>query len=453
MNQGSAAAGRFDHLRGALREYPPLAWSFLYFFCLLTGYYVLRPVRDAMGAANDPYAVFPAAMVDWFASRGVALGDYQLQTLFTGTFVSMLLLQPVYGALVSRFPRRVFLPVVYGVFIACLVAFRWAFAAEMPGRGGLFFIWVAVFNLFAVSVFWSYMADIWRDAEARRLYGFIAAGGTLGGLLGPQITRAFVTRIGVGDMLLVSMAFLAACVVCIAVLAPAARRRELADPSVRADAAMGGSVLEGLRRIARDPLLRAMSILMFFGVGVGTLLYNEQNTIVRAMTADNPAAAEQATAFFSMIDSWINWIVLAVQVLLTRFLLTRYGVAPLLLGPALAIFLGYAVLAAAPLPVIVAVVQVLTRAAEFSLGKPARETIYTRVDREARYKAKAAVDTVVYRGGDLTFVWLHKALAGLGSSVVFGFGMLVAAAMGWGAWRLVREQAKLPSDPVAGDSR
>jgi AAA family ATP:ADP antiporter len=452
MSHAPDAAGRFDHLRGALRDYPPLIWSFLYFFFLLTGYYVLRPVRDAMGAANDPYAVFPAAMVDWFAQRGVALGEYQLQTLFTGTFTIMLLLQPVYGALVSRFPRRVFLPVVYLAFVVCLVGFYAAFHAQMPGRGGLFFVWVAVFNLFAVSVFWSFMADIWRDGEARRLYGFIAAGGTIGGLLGPQITTLFVTRIGVANMLLVSASFLVLCLVCIVRLAPAARRRELDDPTVRGDAAMGGSVLEGLRRIVRDPLLRALAMLMFFGVGVGTLLYNEQAAIVRAMTAGNPGAAEQATAFYSQLDRWINWLVLVVQVFLTRPLLTRYGVAPLLLFPAAAIFVGYGILAAAPLPVLVGVVQIVTRASEFALNKPARETIYTRVDREARYKAKAAIDTVVYRGGDLTFVWLHKGLAAFGSTVVFATGMAIAALFGLGAWRVVREQAKLPADPAKGAS-
>lgn len=450
MNQAPDAAGRFDHLRGALREYPPLAWSFFYFFFLLTGYYVLRPVRDAMGAANDPYAVFPAAMVDWFAQRGVALGEYQLQTLFTGTFVCMLLLQPVYGALVARFPRRVFLPVVYLAFIASFVGFYWAFLAELPGRGGMFFIWVAVFNLFAVSVFWSYMADIWRDGEARRLYGFIAAGGTIGGLLGPQITTLFVTRIGVANMLLVSAGFLMMCLLCIVMLAPAARRRELDDPSVRGDAAMGGSVLEGLRRIARDPLLRALAMLTFFGVGVGTLLYNEQNAIVKAMTAGNPAGAEQATAFFSSIDRWINWLVLALQVFVTRAVLTRWGVAPLLLFPSCAIFVGYGILAAAPLPLLVAIVQVATRASEFALNKPARETIYTRVDREARYKAKAAIDTVVYRGSDLAFVWLHKGLAAFGSVVVFLSGMGVAAAFAFACWRVVREQATLPAEPPRG---
>jgi len=446
MDQGKDTAGRFDHLRGALRDYPPLIWSFLYFFCLLTGYYVMRPVRDAVAASNDPAMVFPPAMVEWFAVRGVDLGDFQIQALFTGTFLSMLLLQPVYGALVSRFPRRVFLPVVYLVFIACLFGFYVAFDMDMPGRGGAYFIWVAVFNLFAVSVFWSFMADIYTDPEARRLYGFIAAGGTVGGLLGPEITSRLVNQLGVGNMLLVSAGFLILCLVCILRLGPWARERERQRGSVVEDEAMGGRVLEGLRRIAADPMLRALAFLMFFGVGVGTLLYNEQNAIVREMTAGNPAAAEQATAFFSTIDKWINWVVLVVQVFLTRMLLTRFGVAPLLMVPALAILAGFCVLFASPLPMLVAVVQVMTRASEFSLSKPARETIYTRVDREARYKAKAAIDTVVYRGGDLAFAWLHKAMAVFGSSAVFAGGVLVAGAFTASAWRVVKEQAKLPAD-------
>ncbi|WP_374601035.1 NTP/NDP exchange transporter [Arenimonas sp.] len=449
MPQAPPIAGRFDHLRGALREFPALLWSFLYFFFLLTGYYVLRPVRDAMGAANDPSAVFPVGMVDWFAARGVALGDYQLQALFTGTFIAMVVLQPVYGALVSRFPRRLFLPVVYLVFIACLGGFYFAFQSGMPGRGGLFFVWVAVFNLFAVSVFWSFMADIYTDPQAKRLYGFIAAGGTLGGLLGPEITTRLVGQLGVGNLLLVSAGFLGLCLLCILKLAPWARAREQAAGLRSGDEAMGGGILEGLRRIATDPLLRAFAVLMFFGVGVGTLLYNEQNAIVRAMTLESPAAAEEATAFFSMIDKSINWLVLLLQVFVTRAVLTRWGVAPLLVGPALLILAGFCVLWASPLPMLVAVVQVGTRASEFALAKPARETIYTRVDREARYKAKAAIDTVVYRGGDLSFAWLYKPLSAFGSSVVFGAGVFVAGGFLYGAWRLVREQARLPAEPKA----
>jgi AAA family ATP:ADP antiporter len=431
----------FRRLRGALSDAPALGWSFLYFFCLLTGYYVLRPVRDAMAASANVEDVFSPRLVGWFAGLGIDLHDFTLQALFTATFVMMLLLQPVYGALVSRYPRRVFLPVVYLVFIACLVGFYFAFHAQMPGRGALFFVWTAVFNLFAVSVFWSYMGDIFDNVEAKRLYGYIGAGGTLGGLAGPSLTKALVVHLGVANMMLVSVGFLAICLLCIAKLAPAARAADLRRGGRSGEDAMGGRVLEGLRLIWRSPLLRSMAMLMFFGVGIGTLLYNEQREIAMRVAQDT-----YRTAFYSNIDLWINLLVLVIQVFVTRGLLTRFGVAPALLIPAFGILVGFAVLSASPLPLLVAVVQIGTRAGEFALAKPARETIYTRVDRESRYKAKAAIETAVYRGGDLSFAWIHKGLAAFGSNVVFGAGLLVAAGMTYSVWRLIREQAKLPPD-------
>jgi len=442
MSQVPPTAGRFDHLRGALREFPPLIWSFFYFFFLLTGYYVLRPVRDAMGASADVEAVFPPGLVEWAAGHGWVLGELTLQLLFTGTFIAMLLLQPAYGALVSRYPRRVFLPVLYGVFIACLLGFYVVFGREVPGRGAVFFIWVAVFNLFAVSVFWSFMADIYSDIEARRLYGFIAAGGTIGGFTGPAITRLLVTEVGVANLLLVSAALLSLAVVCILRLGRWARLREVERGRAGREEAMGGSVLAGLRLLREQPLLRAMAVIMFFGVGVGTLLYNEQAAIARAFFPGD----EARTAYYANIDLAINLVTILVQLFLTRPLLVRFGVAPVLLLPAFAILLGFAALTASPLPMLVAIVQVVTRSGEFSLAKPARETIYTRVDREVRYKGKAVIDTAVYRGGDLFFVWSHKFLAAFGSAAVFGAGMLVAGIMTLGAWRLIREQAKLPAE-------
>ncbi len=446
MSDALPKSSALQRMRLELRESPPLLWSFIYFFCLLSGYYVLRPVRDALGASSDVSAVFPVFLVDWFAARDIALGDLTLQLLFTGTFVGMLLAQPVYGALVSRFPRRVFLPVVYGFFIACLLGFYAAFDSDLPGRGALFFIWVAVFNLFAVSVFWSYMADIFSNAESKRVYGYIAAGGTVGGFAGPALTRLLVQEVGVANLMLVSGLLLALCLVCIVALAPYARRREVERGQRSGDEAMGGAALAGLKRIWSDPLLRALAVLMFFGVGVGTLLYNEQARIARTFF-DN---AEDRTSYYASIDLAINIVTITVQLLLTRLLLVRFGLAPLLLLPAGAILLGYCMLSASPLPLLIAVVQVVTRAGEFSLAKPGRETIYTRVDRESRYKAKAAIDTVVYRGGDLFFVWLHKPLAAFGSNVVFGVGVLVAASFFYGAVRVVREQAKLvdPAQPV-----
>ena len=442
-SEQAGAAGRLERFRAALAVSPPLWWAMLYFFSLLCGYYVLRPVRDAMGASSDAAAVFPEGLIALGERFGVEVGDFTLQLLFTGTFIAMVLLQPLYGALVSRFPRRVFLPAVYLVFIACLLGFWWAFDSGIAGRGAAFFVWVAVFNLFAVTVFWSFMADVFDNANARQVYGYIGAGGTIGALVGPAITRLLVEPVGVANLLLVSAGFLCVCLFCIMKLRPWALARERAHGGSGGESrAMGGSMLAGLRLVWQRPLLRALAVLMFFGVGVGTMLYNEQAAIVRAAFD----TAEQRTAFYSTLDWAINGLTIAVQLLLTRFLLQRYGIAPLLLLPALAIVLGFAALAASPLPMLVALVQIVTRASEFSLAKPARETLYTRVDREERYKAKAVIDTAVYRGGDLTFVWVHKALAALGSSMVFLAGLGIALGMAFGAWRVVRAERTLPPD-------
>ncbi len=441
MNHVAKSAASLGRFRAALRSSPPLIWAFLYFFCLLSGYYVLRPVREAMGASADVHAVFPPWIIDFFARHGLSASQFTLQMLFTCTFVVMLLLQPAYGMLVSRFPRRVFLPAVYLFFIVTLLLFYLAFDSGMPGRGMAFFIWIAVFNLFAVAVFWSFMADVFENTEARAYFGYIGAAGTIGAFLGPLITRSLVERVGIANLMLVAATFLILCLVCQMRLRRWAVEREQARGDRATEAPMGGGVFAGLTLIAREPLLRWMACVVLFGVGVGTLLYNEQAAIVRIAYPD----AAGATAFYANIDLAINALTLFVQVFITRWLLSRYGVKPALLLPPLAIFLGYAALAASPLPFLVAVVQIVTRSGEFCLHKPARETIYTQVAREWRYKAGAAIDTVVYRGGDLTFVWVHKFVSAFGSQAVFGVGMFIACLFGLSAFGLWREQLKLPA--------
>ena len=447
MTDTATMTGRIGRFRAALGESPPLLWSVLYFFCLLSGYYVLRPVREAMGASNDVATVFPPAMIEFFTARGIALKDLTLQILFTCTFLIMLLLQPAYGWLVSRYPRRVFLPAVYGFFIATLLVFYVMFDSGVPGRGMAFFLWITVFNLFAVAVFWSFMADVYDNAEAKRYYGYIGAAGTIGAIFGPILTRALVERVGIANLMLVSAGFLALCIVCLLRLRGYAVQREAQRKLASGEVPMGGTVWAGLKLVAKEPLLRWMAVLTLFGVGVGTLLYNEQAAIVRKFYPD----PELATAYYANIDLAVNALTLFVQVFVTRALLSRFGIGPALLIPGGAIILGYAALAASPLPLLVAVVQVVTRASEFSLAKPARETIYTRVGREWRYKAGAAIDTVIYRGGDLTFVWLHKFLAAFGSQAVFGVGLLVACGMATGALGVLHEAKKLPEARASGD--
>jgi len=400
-------------------EWAAFAWSFAYFFALLTGYYVIRPVRDAMGATS------------------------RLELLFTATFICMLLLTPVYGAIVSRFARRTFLPIVYGFFIACLVGFYFAFESNFAWRGPVFFVWVAVFNLFTVSVFWSFMSDVFDHEQSKRLYGGIAAGGTVGGFLGPIITSQLVTQIGVANLLLISASMLGLCLACITQLGPFARAREKRTHD-DGERAMGGSILGGVKLIAQSKLLQAFSLLMFFGVGVGTLLYNEQAVIARTAFPDDAAR----TAYYSRIDLAINVLTFVVQTTVTRFLLTRFGVGPTLLVPATFVVVGYAMLTLSPLPILVALVQIGTRSGEFALAKPARESIYTRVDREMRYKAKNFIDTVVYRGGDLTFVWVYKGLStlALGPVAVFATGIGVALGFFASVLWLIRQVRALPED-------
>ena len=439
MSQSNQTSGRMGRFRAAMDESPPLLWSFLYFFCLLSGYYVLRPVRDAMGASSDVEAVFPPALVDFFAAHGIPLKELILQVLSTCSFILILVAQPIYGALVSRLPRRVFLPVLFGFFILCLLGFYLLFDSEVAGRGLVFFLWVTVFNVFSVAVFWSFMADVFSHAEAKKYYGYIGAAGTVGAFTGPLITRVLAEKVGLANLMLVSSGFLAACLVCIWRLRRwALQREEMAGRDN--ESAMGGDVLAGLKLIWKEPLLRWLAALVFLGVGIGQLLYNEQAAIARA----GFATAEARTAYYAGIDIAVNVLTLLVQLFATRWLLSRFGLAPVLLIPMAALLLGFAILTASPLPIVVGMVQVVTRSNEFSLMKPGRETIYTRVDRQWRYKAGAAIDTAFFRGGELTFSWTYRALAAFGSQVVFGFGLLMASLMTVSAWRLLREEKKLP---------
>ncbi|HWS40425.1 MAG TPA: MFS transporter [Arenimonas sp.] len=429
------------------QQTPALLWSFLYFFCLLSGYYVLRPVRDAMGASSEVEAVFPRTMIDFFATNGIALQDLVLQVLATCTFVFILIAQPLYGALVSKFTRRVFLPVLFGFFIACLLAFYVLFNSNINGRGMVFFVWVTVFNVFSVSVFWSFMADVFNSHEARKYYGYIGAAGTIGAFTGPLLTRTLAEELGIANLMLVSAGFLSLCLLCIWKLRQWALQRDFKNGQDN-ESAMGGDILAGLKLIAKEPLLRWLAAVVFLGVGIGQLLYNQQSVIAR----DGFATAEERTAFYAGIDIAVNVLTLLVQLFATRWLMSRWGLAPVILIPMGALLIGFAALTASPLPMMVGIVLVVTRSNEFSLMKPGRETIYTRVDRQWRYKAGAAIDTAFYRGGELSFSWIYKGLSAFGSQTVFGVGLAVVCVMTFCSMGVLREASTLPDEkPVDSD--
>jgi AAA family ATP:ADP antiporter len=378
-------------------ELRALAWSFLYFFSLLCGYYVLRPVRDEMGIQG---------------------GVEQLQWVFTGTFVVMLAVVPLYGWAVARLPRRRLLPAVYLFFIANLLVFHLLMDAGLApaATARAFFIWVSVFNLFVVSVFWSFMADLFSNVQARRLFGFIAAGGSAGAVTGPALTTALAPLLGPANLLLVSAAFLAVALLCIGrLLAWSATAPGNTDQAAAARGT-GGGLWAGLRQVLVSRYLLGICLYVLLYTTLSTFLYFEQAHIVRD-AFDDPG---ERTRLFAAIDLAVNALTIVVQLFLTARIVRWLGVGGTLALVPLGVAAGLVALGAFPGLVALVSVQVLRRAGGYAVSRPAREMLFTVVDREQRYKAKNVIDTLVYRGGDAASAWLYTGLAALG----FGLGAI-----------------------------
>ena len=394
-------AGADQHERVAL------LWSFLFFFCQLFGYYILRSVRESLIAAD---------------------GARLLPTVFTSVFICMLALMPLYGALVARVQRRHFMPAIYVIVIGSLIAFSMLLDRSMSVHTATAFaIFLTVINLFTDSVFWSFMADIFVSNQAKRFYAIIAAGGTAGAILGPLATRFLVEHVEVSGLMLISASFYTLCFGCLMRLIPWARQHELRNHRIDGDQLIGGSVIAGAKVVFKKPALIALMLHMFFGVSVGTFIYNAQAETVGAMNL----SSVDRTQYFATIDLFMNISVLVIQVLLTRKLLMRYGVGPLLLIPAMAAGIGMGSIALAQGAMMLAAVQVGTRGLSFSFVKPARESLFTLVDREARYKAKNFIDTVVYRGSDVFTSWSFYALSAVGLGIAGKAGVWCGIAFIW----------------------
>ena len=363
-------------------------WSFAYFFALLAGYYVLRPLRDQMGIAG---------------------GVKNLPWLFTATFVTLLVAQPLYGALVARLPRARFIPIVYHFFVANLVLFwvllTFDIAPVVIAR--VFFVWVSVFNLFAVAVFWSFMADLFSSEQGKRLFGFIGAGGTAGALLGPIITIWLSVPLGPVNLMIAAAIFLELAVFCIYRLERAAVTH--AGPKA-SDENIGGSAFAAIPELVRSPYILGIGLWVALLSYAATILYFEQAHIV----SEAVKSAGSQTRIFASIDLAVSILTLITQVLLTGQLLKRVntGVAAAVL-PAVYI-VGFAVLAAMPTLIVVMTVQVVQRWMNFAIANPARHLFFTVVTREEKYKAKNLVDVVVYRGSDALSGWIFDSLQTLG---------------------------------------
>ncbi|HET9597229.1 MAG TPA: MFS transporter [Anaeromyxobacteraceae bacterium] len=378
-------------------ELGALLLSFCYFFALLCGYYVLRPIRDEMGI-----------------SRGVD----KLPVLFTGTFVAMAVASPLFGALASRWPRQRLIPWTYHSFALEIAAFYalWRTGVGKAWVPFAFYIWAAVYNLFVTSVAWSLMTDVFTSEQGKRLFGFISAGGSLGALAGPLVTSWLVRPLGGASLLLVSAVLLEVSVACVVALVRWARVRPpdgAAAAPGRGDVPVGGTVWSGIRPVATSPYLLASALYIFLLTVANTFLYFQQAELVTAATTDRDAR----TALFARIDLVVNVCTLVLQTIVTGRLLRRLGVAVgLAVAPAITAA-GYAVLGFSPLLSVLAPFQGIRRAAQYAILRPSREMLFTVVSREERYKSKNFIDTVVFRGGDMLSGWMYAGLAGLGLGV------------------------------------
>lgn len=424
---------------------PRLAFeSALLFYLLLSAYYVLRPLREEMGLAG---------------------GVDNLPRMYLGTLAGTIILAPCFGWLVRRYRRERFLPLVYRFFALNLLVFQLLLRLCDPGQtvmlGRVFYIWLSVFNMLAVSLFWSFMADGFGYERSRRLFGLIAIGGTAGAILGSGLTALLVERIGRAWLMVISAGLLEAGVRLISRLArrfdaAGYRALEPATPAVIPGDDRGGDrgILAGITLTFRSPYLLAVAGYLFLYSLTSTFLYFEQAHIVDAQQLSRAAKA----ALFARIDLWTNLLTIICEVFLTSRLLRRLGTGGVLAILPVGTAAGFAALAAVPGLTVLVVFQVLRRAANYALARPARETLFTTVDNDVRYKAKSFIDTFIYRGGDALGAGTVEALgvAGLGVGPLALIGVPMAgawAAMGFylgGRQRRALAQAGMTAPPAAG---
>jgi AAA family ATP:ADP antiporter len=406
-----------------------LYWAAAYFFFLFMSYYLLRPMREAFG---------------------IAKGADKLPWLMTGTMAAMLLANPLYAALVSRIPRRRFIPLTYRFFAANMLGFWLAFR-YLPGHGGtwagyVFYVWLSVFNLFVVSVFWSLLDDLLTEEIGKRLFGLIAVGGTLGAIAGASLTASlshgfsllgFDLKVAPASLLLLAILFLEAAVFCMKGLAARASKVDLKPATPEP----GPGIFEGLRLVATSRYLQAICLYILLFTITSTFLYLVQGRVVE-QTFQGQAAR---TAAFASLDLWTNVLTLTIQVLLSGRILTGLGLRTTLCLLPILTLVGLGGLWALPTFAMLALVQVSRRGLHYAVDRPAREILYIPLGADEKYKSKPFIDTFVYRGGDVLGVWAPTLLAML-AVPVGAVGMAVSTGwLGTAVWLgRLRGQVKAP---------
>ena len=383
--------------------------SMLCFFFLFGSYSVIKPVRDAMGTVY---------------------GVKHLQELYTATFLASLVFAPMYSGLASRIRLATFLPWVYGVIAASVLLFFALFRGVAdPGQlhwvSAAFFVWVSTFNILIISVFWSFMADLFSRTQAKRLFGFIAAGVTIGGIVGPLIAKFLSKSVGNNGLMVIAAAgFL---VTAALVRMVAAEKAKLAATGSEAqhttlDRKLSGGLFDGFMLLFRSPYLLLLALFLLLMTWVSTIVYFQLGDLItRAF-----ASADERTAAYASIDLAVNSLAVVLQLFGTGRLIRRFGVGTgLLVNPVIMVIAFLAVLFS-PVLLVLGGIQIVRRVAEYAVAKPTREMLFTVVDQESKYKAKNVIDTVVYRFGDVTSSWVSHAVLTFGVTGLAIFGAIVS---------------------------
>lgn len=378
-------------------EVAALGWSWLFVFSILFAYYVLRPLRDAAGVEG---------------------GVNNLPWLFTGTLLAMLAANPCFAALVRRLPRERFIALTYRFFMLNLVLFAvllaWTEGTARLWVDRAFFIWISVFNLFVVSVFWAFIVDVFDHEQGKRLFGFLAAGATIGALSGSSLTSGLAELVPGFWLLAASILLLELAVFAVHRLSRISEAFRHAPAQAQAEKApIGGGILTGLTHTLRSPYLLNLSLFMLLYSVTSTFLYFQQAHIAATAFSDRAARTE----FFANIDLLVNVLTLVLQVFLTGEIMKRLGVGWTLAVLPLCGFLGFGLLALSPVIAVIVAAQVLRRVSNFALARPTREVLFTVLSREDKYKAKNFIDTVVYRTGDQIGSWSYAGLAAMGLGI------------------------------------
>jgi len=378
-------------------EYVAVAWSFAYFFCVLSSYYILRPVRETMAVGSGPDTI---------------------PYLFIGTFVTMIFASSVFGWVASRFPRRVFLPWVY-IFFSANIAIFWVLFTQAVDSGEstvwlgrAYFVWVGVFNLFVVSVFWSFMADIYTREQGRRLFGVISAGGSIGALLGGIATSAIVTTIGTHNLLPIAGTLLLLSLICITQLRKwvISEHKDEINETAASDKPLGGSAFSGITHLLSSKYFGSIAVTSLIASTLGAALYMFAAELVAVEIPD----VDEQTRFFSNMNVAANFLTVIFQAFAVKHVVGRFGIGRALVLMPVVSAIGFAMLALDPVLAVIAILTVARRAVGFGFSKPATDMLYSVVTPEEKYKTKNFVDTAVYRGGDVIGTWFVRSMSALG---------------------------------------